>query len=33
MSRELDLELDDLAGQQNYGNVETNNASARRWAG
>lgn len=33
MSRELDLELDDLAGQQNYGSVETNNALGKTLGG
>lgn len=33
MSRELDLELDDLAGQQNYGNVENNNALGKTLGG
>jgi hypothetical protein len=33
MTRELDLELDDLAGQQNYGNVETNNALGKTLGG
>lgn len=33
MTRELDLELDDLAGQQNYGSVETNNALGKTLGG
>ena len=33
MSRELDLEFDDLAGQQNYGSVETNNALGKTLGG
>lgn len=33
MSRELDLELDDLSGQQNYGSVETNNALGKTLGG
>jgi hypothetical protein len=33
MSRELSLELDDLAGQQNYGSVETNNALGKTLGG
>ena len=33
MSRELDLELDDLAGQQNYGSVQTNNALGKTLGG
>ena len=33
MGRELDLELDDLAGQQNYGSVETNNALGKTLGG
>jgi hypothetical protein len=33
MTQKLDIEFDDLAGQQNYGTVQDNNASARRLAG
>lgn len=33
MSNELNLELDDLAGQQNYGSVETNNALGKTLGG
>jgi hypothetical protein len=33
MSRELDLELDDVAGQQNYGSVQTNNALGKTLGG
>lgn len=33
MSRELDLELDDLSGQQNYGTVENNNAVGKTLGG
>jgi hypothetical protein len=33
MQRELDLEFDDLAGQQNYGSVETNNALGKTLGG
>jgi hypothetical protein len=33
MTRELDLELDDLAGQQNYGTVENNNALGKTLGG
>jgi hypothetical protein len=33
MSRELSLEFDDLAGQQNYGSVETNNALGKTLGG
>lgn len=33
MKRELDLEFDDLAGQQNYGSVETNNALGKTLGG
>jgi hypothetical protein len=33
MGRELDLEFDDLAGQQNYGNVENNNALGKTLGG
>lgn len=33
MSDELNLELDDLAGQQNYGSVETNNALGKTLGG
>jgi hypothetical protein len=33
MTRELDLEMDDLAGQQNYGSVETNNALGKTLGG
>lgn len=33
MNRELELEIDDLAGQQNYGSVETNNALGKTLGG
>jgi hypothetical protein len=33
MNRELDLEMDDLAGQQNYGTVENNNALGKTLGG
>lgn len=33
MSRELDLEIDDLSGTQNYGSVETNNALGKTLGG
>jgi hypothetical protein len=33
MNRELDLEFDDLAGQQNYGTVENNNALGKTLGG
>jgi hypothetical protein len=33
MSQELTLELDDLAGQQNYGSVQTNNALGKTLGG
>src|SRR5207244_714547 len=33
MQRELALEFDDLAGQQNYGSVETNNALGKTLGG
>lgn len=33
MNRELDLELDDLSGQQNYGTVENNNAVGKTLGG
>jgi hypothetical protein len=33
MSRELNIELDDLAGQQNYGNVEQSNALGKTLGG
>lgn len=33
MSRELDLEFDDLSGQQNFGSVQTNNALGKTLGG
>lgn len=33
MTRELDLEMDDLSGTQNYGSVETNNALGKTLGG